>query len=224
MFTQNYDGLPSPKSGNQGYFYTLVKNSPQSGDDEIIASAIPSSVKLAVSPTDNEGVLKADIEFVGTGYEKGVTSGGIVKHADLANMYRWGSISAVKFGTANLTPDFISAEINITHGAKLAQDLPTGEVVFPKWEVTGTVKVIASPLSETMKSIVLSRDVNNAEELVIAFGSETPTAEGHLVLSSMCYLTEWKSDYTEGEVIEFQFEGVFTNSKYHSRRSSFITQ
>lgn len=209
MFTNNYADLPLPKGSDEGYFFTLVRNSPAAGDDEIIDSAIISSMKLMVSPTDNEGVLKADIEFVGTGYATGQTAGGTITHASLAEMFNWGDITAVSFGASDLTSDFISAEINISNGAKLAQDLPSGEVVFPRWEVTGTIKIIANALTEAMKAKVLSNDVDSAEPLTITFGNAVVAANGDMNIVSHAYLTGWSSDFAEGEVIEFTFEGVF---------------
>ena len=215
MYTNNYSTLPSPKASNDGYFYTLTRNSPVAGKDEMIASAVISSAKFMVSPTDKEGVLTADLEFVGASYLRSLTSAAVITNASLDNMFKWGNLFSVKFGTSVLTSDFISAEINVSNGAKLAQDLPTGEIVFPKWEVSGSFKVIANALTEALKDKCLASNVNTSELLEIAFGATTPSAEGHLVLSSQSYLSGWNSDYAEGEVIEFQFEGVFGDvSKY----------
>lgn len=209
MFTNNYVDLPSIKGADEGYFYTLVRNSPASGDDEIIDSAIISSMKLMIGHTDNDGVLKADIEMIGIGYSSAQTAAGTITHASLAEMFNWGAISAVSFGASDLTSDFISAEINISNGAKLAQDLPTGEVVLPRWEVTGTIKIIANALTEAMKVKCLNNDVDSAEPLTITFGNAAPAANGDMNIVSHCYLTGWSSDFGEGEVIDFQFEGVF---------------
>ena len=213
MNCNNYADLPSPKADNDGYFFTLTRNSPEAGSDEEIASAIISSAKFTVSPTDKEGVLTADLEFVGTGNLRGQTSSAVVTPMSLDTMFKWGDLASVMFGSVDLTSDFISAEINVSNGAKLAQDLPTGEVVFPKWEVSGTIKVIANANTEALKDKCLSRDPNQSETLAIAFGNAVPAANGDLVLSSDCYLTKFSSDFTEGEVIEFSFEGVFGDSK-----------
>lgn len=211
MYTNNYADLPSPKTSNDGYYYTLVRNSPEAGDDEVIDSAVPSSVTLSISPDDNDGVLVGQFEFIGDTYTRGQSQSGSVTHLGLDYMYQWGDIVSVSFGGADLTSDFVSAEINVTSGAKLVSDIPNGEVVFPKWEITGTLKVIANASTEAMKDKVLSRDVALAEPLVIAFGSSatTPALDGDLIITSHAYLTNWTSDYAEGEVIDFEFEGVF---------------
>ena len=214
MYTNNYADLPLPKGADEGYFYTLVRNSPASADDERLVSAIPTSLTLSIGPTDNEGILMSQWEFVASQYDREVDAGGTISHAQLTDMYKWGEIctvSGVTFGSVDLTSDFVSAEISITNGAKLVNDIPDGEFVFPKWEVTATVTVIANANTEGIKTKVLDRDVNLAEPLKICFGTSatTPAAEGDLILTMHAYATEWSSDYAEGEVITFTFEGVF---------------
>lgn len=211
MYTNNYADLPLIKGSNEGYFYTLVRNSPKALDDERITSAVPSTLKLSVGPTDNEGILMGEWEFLGSEYDRGLTVSGTVSHAALTDMYKWGELNAVTYSGYTLTSDFVSMELNVTNGLKKVSDLPDGEFVMPKWEVTGTLKVIANANTEAMKTLVLNTDVSQGAELKIAFGtsSTTPAANGDLILTSFCYLTGWSSDYAEGEVIDFTFEGVF---------------
>jgi len=211
MYTNNYANLPSPKGTEDGYFYTLVRNSPDALNDESLIDAIPTTLTLSIGPTDNEGILSASFEYAASEYSREVTLSGTLGHAALDNMFKWGDIVDVSYGVSGLTSDFVSAEITITNGAKLAQDLPTGEWVFPKWEVTATVKVIANANTEGLKTLVLDNDVSSADTLKIAFGTSatTPAADGDLILTCFSYLTSWASDYEEGEVIDFTFEGVF---------------
>jgi len=214
MYTNNYANLPLPKGNDEGYFYTLVRNSPATLDDERLTSAVPTSLTLSIGPTDNEGILMADWEFAAKEYDRSITVSGTIAHAELTDMYKWGELVNVSFGAYDLTSDFVSAEIKVTSGAKLVSDIPDGEFVFPKWEVSCTLKVIANSNTEAMKTKVLNRDVNLAETLKIAFGTSatTPSAEGDLILTMFAYATEWSSDYTEGEIIDFTFEGVFGNT------------
>ena len=232
MFTGNYADLPQPKTNGDGYFYTLCRNSPASADDEVITSAIVQSMTLKIGATDDEGILMADVEFLGKDYSRGATQGGTISHMALTNMYKWGNIttaSGITFGSADLTSDFVSAEISITANAKHVSDIPDGEYVFPKWDVTTTIKCIANADTEAIKTKVLSRDVDLAEQLVIAFGTskDTPAADSDLVFTSHAYATGWDSDYAEGEVITFTFEGVFGNTaadEYPARFEFFIAE
>ena len=211
MYTNNYADLPLPKGNDEGYFYSLVRNSPAVLDDERIVSAVPTSLNMTLGPIDNEGILMANWEFAGKEYERAVTVSGTIDHATLDDMYKWGELIDVSFGGVDLTSDFVSADLNITSGAKLVSDLPDGEFVFPKWECTCVLKVIANANTEGIKTKILSRDVSLAETLKIAFGTSatTPAAEGDLIMTMFSYATEWSSDYAEGEVIDFTFEGVF---------------
>jgi hypothetical protein len=127
-------------------------------------------------------------------------------------MYKWGDLSAVTYNSQAMLSDFISCELNISNGAKFAQDLATSEIVLPKWEVTGTLKVVANAQTEAMKTACLLKDVNAAVPIKFVFGNLANTAEGDLTISVNAYLTGYKSDYNEGETIDFTFEGVFGNS------------
>ena len=220
MYTANYADLPDPKVSGTGYFYTLVRNSPDGTNDEVIKCAIPTSINLKIAPNDADGMLTGDMEFVGTGYLRSQTQSGIIANAALTSAFLWGNtklaVSGISFGSYNLTGDFVSAEFSITNGCKFAQDLPTGEVVFPAWKVTGSIKLLAGPNTEAMKTLCLSNTVNNSDALIIAFGNMTktngnfvPAANGDMQIKSQCYLNGWSSDYAEGEVIDFTFEAVF---------------
>lgn len=231
MFTGNYGDLPSPKTTNDGYYYDLVRNSPVASDDEKILGAIMDSATISISPTDDEGVLMLDSNWIGKTYERGATQSGTVSHASLANMYKWGNIatvSGISYGSADLTSDFIDAQITISSGAKKISDIPDGEIVFPKWEVEATVKVIANSETEGIKSKVLSKAVDTAEKLTIAFGTSaiTPAADADLILTMHAYPTSYSSDFTEGEIITFVFKGVFGDTsaeEYPLHAEFFIT-
>lgn len=211
MKANNYMQLPGIKSSNEGYFFELARRF-QDGTGELMKGAVVSSLKLSISPTDDEGILSGDFQFIGSSIDRNFTANGAVTHAPLTNMFRWGNLSEVSYNGQALLSDFISAEINITNGAKFAQDLTSSEIVFPKWEVTGTLKVVANAYTEGMKNDCLLKDVNLASPIRIAFGNSNPGAAGDLLITINAYLTGFKPDFTEGEVIEFSFEGVFTNS------------
>lgn len=224
MFTNNEPDLPKPKATNSGSYYTLTRNSPDSNDDERIDSAIPTSLKLTINATDNAGSLMGELEFMGRGYKRGFTSAGTVSHAALTNRFEFNNIVEVSYGGDNFYTDFVSMEMNITDGAKFINDIPLGEAVFPKWEVQGTVKMLANSFSEGFKDLADSADVDSGQPLVIAFGNTSPAANGDLVITSHAYLTNHPSDYTEGEVIEFSFEGVFGGAGEYPVKVNFFYQ
>ncbi|BDQ01946.1 MAG: hypothetical protein KatS3mg036_0500 [Ignavibacterium sp.] len=211
MKANNYAQLPGVKTANEGYFFDLARRF-QDGTGELMKGAVVNSLKLSVSPTDDEGILSGEFQFIGSAIDRNFSATGTVTHAPLTNMYRWGNLSQVSYNNNPLLSDFISCELNITNGAKFAQDLTSSEIVFPKWEVTGTIKVVANAYTEAMKNDCLLKDVNMAVPIKIVFGNSNPSAEGDLAITVNAYLTGYKPDYTEGEVIEFTFEGVFGNS------------
>ena len=221
MFTNNHADLPL-LSDDEGYFYTITRNSPEVLNDEYITDAVPSSLKLTVDPTANDGVLVGDFEFFGSAYTRGVTVAGVITNAPLTEQYQWGEIAAVSFDSNDILSDFISCEFNITNGAKHASDLPTGEVVFHKWEVTGQLKILAGSTTEAMKTLVLSSAVSTGKELVVSFGDGTVSSAGEMDITSFCLLTNWESDYEEGEVITFDFEGVFGGAGEYPFEVSFF--
>ena len=212
--TKNYAELPSVKADNDGYFYTLTRNSPSASNDEYIASAIPSTIQLSIAPEDNDGILYANIEFIGKGYSRSQTMTGSITNVELENKFKWSEIVSASFGSYDLTTDFVSLTLNATPGTKLLSSIPDGEIVFPQWQINGTLRVIATVNTEDMKTKVLTRDVNSGEELKLAFSGNgvTPAVEGELIITSHAYLTEWSSEYDEGEIIDFTFEGVFGNA------------
>lgn len=209
MYTNNYSNLPSPKTTSSGYFYTLVRNSSDTGNDEYLTSALPTSLKLSIDPTNNNGILTGDFEFIAKDYTRSATQTGNITNAPSTNAYEWGNIGDVTFDGNSFADDFVSCEINITSGAKHISDLPDGEIVFPKWEVTGTLKVIENDYTETMKDYVLSSAVSTGRPLVISFGDGTVSSAGEMNITCFVYLTNWSSEYEEGEIISYEFEGVF---------------
>ena len=212
MQTHNYAELPTPKNDNDGYFYTLERNRPggDGAEDVILSSAIPTSLKLSVAPLDNEGVLWGEFEFTGKGYNNDATaSGEDATEASVAALYNFNAITAFSFGAYDLTDDLVNFEVNITSGAKLVNDIPNGEVTFPKWEVTGTFNVLGGTNTNTMKDLVYSSLINTGQTLTLSFGTNAPVADGDLTLTMFCYLTSEASNFEEAESIEFGFRGVF---------------
>ena len=170
MITRNYADLPRPKKGGNGYYYTIARQSPD-GTDEYISSAIPSALKLSISPADNDGQLMGEWQFIGKDYHQTGSLIATIAHSEVSGCYKWSNIDTVSFGDVNITTDFVSAEINVTQNAKFAGEIPDGEVVFPQWDVNGTIKVLANTNTNTMKNKVLNRDAGQAEQLIIGFGT-----------------------------------------------------
>ena len=209
LFTYNCSGLPNVTGSNEGYFYTLNRrNDCDSTNSDQLASALMKSLKLSLARDANEGVLWMSTEWIGKGFNRGVTLSSGVTHMSVSGMYEFDNRTAVTYGSYDLTSAFISMEMNITDGAKFIRDIPTANVVFPMWEVEGTLVVAQTSDTNTMKSEVLSRDVDSARTLTFGWTTGAVSADGEMQIDCNAYLTSFESDYEEGEVITFGFKGV----------------
>ena len=210
MFPKQYAGLPNPANG-EGTFVTLVRNSPVSGNDVILNSAVAKSLKLTVDVKNENAILIGAWDFIGKGFAKNTTAPGTISNLAITNAYRFSAITACTFNSIYdlFSYGLTSIEWNITNGAKFVNDLPTGGVVFPKWEVTGNFKVAAGADSETLKDLVNTNAAGNAAPLVVSFGDGTVSTAGEMNITCNAYLTKYDVSYTEGEVITFSFIGTF---------------
>jgi hypothetical protein len=228
VFTQypvNYSGMPSPKTDNSGYFYTLTKRSQVASKSVQIATALMSQIKLSIHPTDNEGCLWGETEWVGVGYSRVANPSASVTHATVSGRYDWSSIGSVTisgtgtggYGNIDLTTDFISANWTVTAGAKTVRDIPTTEFVFPEWAIEGEFVVSANTNTETLKlacgvggTSSAGSNPGQASDFKVRWGStDTIAAAGQLKIMTHCYLQGYTSDYAEGEVITYKFKGCF---------------
>lgn len=208
MFTKNYSALPNPANG-EGTFVTLVRNSPIAGQDVVLNSAVVKSLKLTCDVKNDNAVLNGTWDFIGKGYSKSATQAGTITNIPLTNMYRFSNLGLAELDGSSLLSSLVSFEINITNNAKFVNDLPVGGVVFPKWEVTGNFKVIANSATQGFKDLVLASNPSTSKELNFSFGDAAVTSAGEMNITSQVYLTKYTSDYAEGEVITFDFAGVF---------------
>ena len=229
MYPVQYADLPAPRGDDTGYFFTLARRSPVANDSVRLAGAIPTDFKFTIHPTENDGVLFCDSNWIGASYSRKVNLSQNSTQASLVNLFKWGDIGLVKFtdygsNEYTLTNDFLSAEINISYGAKFANDIPTGEVVFPLLTVSGNFKVGAGDNTEVMKDLVRASAINTTNLLQIQFGDGTVSTDGELNLDIYCYLSSHEDDYTEGENIVFGFEGVLgTTGQYPFQAEFFLT-
>lgn len=212
-----YAGAPAFRS-NEGYFYTITRNTPESAKDERIASAVPHTLKLSLDVKDNNSVLMADLDFIGNGYARNVTATTTPLVYGLATLYKFSGLGAVKFDSVSIKADFIGFEVEIKNNAKFVNDLPTGEIVLPKYEASGKIKMMGgSAEAELMKTYAQNSAQSTGRQFEIQWGDGTVSSAGELNLSFFCYLTNWSSSYDEGEVIEFDFvgcEGVTASTEY----------
>jgi hypothetical protein len=218
LLNENYANLPLPTE-NQGFFQTLVRNSPSSSDDVRLNSAIMKSCKLNIDRTADNGWLMADTEWIGRGYSQGISAGTASLFASMSGHYDWANIKEVSYNGSNLTPDFISMEINITNNAKFVGDIPSSEVVFPKWEIGGAFKMVKNAFTDGMILDSLKTDTAQFKKIKLAFGTSATScsAEGDLIIDMHSELTGYSIDYTEGEIIDFTFKaglGTVASGEY----------
>jgi hypothetical protein len=200
IYTNNYSALPD-FSDDEGYFYTLVANSPVAAYDERIVSAVGSSFKLSIDPEANEGCLTAEVEFAGKSSAKGVTSSATVSDPVLTSLYKWSSLDSFLINATQASADFYSFEINVANGAKFVPAGGGDNVVLPRWEVTGSFTILGGSTAETYKAYPLATAASAAIPLVLTIDD--------FILTSYVYLTAFSEDKGEEEKVTFEFTGVF---------------
>jgi hypothetical protein len=208
MYPVQYSGLSSPKTDNSGYYYSLVANSQVTNKDEYIKSAVCKSLKMSIHPVDNESTLWCETEWVGDSYTRGAQVTGTPSHIALSGLYTYNTISGFNVGGNNMLTDLISAEINITYGAKTVRDLPNKEFVFPLFEANGNFVVQADAYTDAIINGIYSKDVNSATAVYLYWGNSTPSVAGDLRLDLRIYFTSVEIDRSEGSVLTLGWKGV----------------
>ena len=218
MYTVDYANLPAPKTNSTGatagYFYTLTRRAPDANFSSKIASCIMRSAKFSIHPTDNNGCMYIDTEWIGKTFSRAQNPSGTVSMTNgaLSTVYSWNGIGAVTYDATDLLASFHSCELNVTSGAKFIFDNTASEVIFPMWEVTGTLKLAYGAVSETLRALTLSSAIDTSGLLKIDFGNATgpdPNAAGELLMMSQCYLLNAKPDSSDAEIWTFDIKGCF---------------
>jgi hypothetical protein len=205
--TLNYADMPD-FSADEGYFYTLAANGPVAARDERITSAIANSIKFSIAPDANEGSLFCEMEWVGKSSQKAVTQAGtIASPPSMTTLQKWSDITSVTVSGLALTDDFYSAEITCSNNAKFVPAGGSDNIALPRWEVTGSVEILAGTAAEALKVYVHSSSPSTGWPFAIQFNDGD--ADGDVRLESHCYFTNWSSDRSEEEKISFEFTGVF---------------
>ena len=132
MFTQQRAALPMPKATNEGYFFTLTARSPVASTSKQLKDAIMTSCKLSIAPDAHDGVLWMDTEWIGSTWTELANPSGTITQASLASLYKWVDLDAFTLGGQSMLASLVSAEFDITAGAHFKNDVPTGEVSFPR--------------------------------------------------------------------------------------------
>lgn len=211
----NYSSLPNFAS-NEGYFYTLLANSPVAGQDAYITSAIGNSLTISIAPDANEGALYASMEFIGKSSTVGATAAPVVTAPDMSTLYKWSDISYVELDTEDVTAEFISAEITINNNAKAVPSAPADNFALVRWETTGTITLINDEAYvETLKGLCLSNTPANATNLLIVWNNGQSSAldgAGEAYIQMNIVLNSFTIDNSEETKITFNFTGVFNSA------------
>lgn len=215
--TYNYSSLPD-FSANQGYFFTLLANSPvSSGDDAYITSAIGTSLTLSIAPDANEGALYASMEFAGKSSSVGQTVAPTVTTPDMTVLYKWSDIGLVKFDSSDITADFISAEWTVANNAKAVPSAPADDFALLRWEVTGSFTMLDdSAVAETLKGLCLNSAPTNAKRFKVYFQHTTDDAldtSGDLLIDTFVILNGFTLDNSEEAKVTFNFTAVFASDE-----------
>jgi len=197
---------------DEGYFFTVTRNTETADQDVRIGAAVGGSVKFSIDPGADDRLLMGEFEMFGKAYERGITAAGTVSQLALTYPYKFSNISEVTFAAGDVTADFYGLELNISLGGKFHSDVPEGQVVFPTVEVSGSFKLLASATTETMKGLVESTAINTGAWFRVVFGTDPGDAgdeKGDLAIEVFLLLKKYDCDFSEGEVVTFEFDGVF---------------
>lgn len=186
---------------SEGYFYTLTKKSPTASYSERITNAVIRSLTFSLHHTENHGVLWADCEFVGTAYTNTANPSGTVTQEPLTSVYAWGDLDIVTYDAQSLFSDFVSMKLDMTWGAKMANDSPRGYMQFPRFEATCQVVAGQSTAMTNARGYLRSQAVSTGRPLVLSWGDGTISSAGEMNITVFGRVDEFSDDdRAEGEV------------------------
>lgn len=213
--TYNYSGIPSFAS-NEGYFYTLLANTPVAAQDQYITSAIGTSLTLSIAPDANEGALYASMDFVGKTSVQGATAAPVVTVPSMSTLYKWSDISYVEVMEEDITNDFISMEVTVNNNAKAIPSAPADNFALVRWEVTGSITMINNAATvETLKALCLSNTPGNSNTITIVWNNSNSTAldaDGEAYIQINALLNSFTIDNSEETKVTFNFTGMFNQA------------
>lgn len=214
--------IPSPRADNSGYHYTITRSSPTASTSEYVKDCVSRALTLSLHPTDNAGVLTVTgHEMIGsTMVRSGATVGTITDTSISAatDTYKWSGLAATNGvlwgGSVDLTAMFHSCNINLSYNTAFFHGLPSRELMFPKFEVSGDFTIgkgVNVAAIETMKGEVVSAAAASGKTLAFSFGNAAgvPNAAGEALFNLFIKLTKWESTYDEGEQTKFSFVGEY---------------
>ena len=197
----------------------MTRSSPTASTSSYVKDCVARSLSLSLHPTENAGVLTCTgMEMIGSAMVRGAAT--IASITDTAisgtnDLYKWSGLAATNgfaYDSVDLTTMFHSININLSYGTKFFHDLPSREVMFPKFEVSGDFtlgKGVNSSLIETMKGYVVSSAAATARPLQLTWGDGTISSAGEMNIKCFTKLTKWESSYEDGEQCKFSFVGEY---------------
>lgn len=227
MFTvAGSESLPTPKADNSGYFYTLFRNSSDATlDDERLTSAIPTSLKLSLDPNENDGLLTAQWDFIAKAYSRGITGSGTVTQESLAStlIYKYSGLTTISaWGQSPALKDIAGFEINVTNNGKFLLNNPNSEVVFPMFDVSGTLKLVGGAAAEAIKALCASSAVSTGADLSFTWGDGTVSSAGEMILTVFGLPLSYTMDYSDGEICSIAFKGMFGGESEYPFEANFF--
>ncbi len=211
--------LPTPRAitGTAGgYAYTIGRRSPTASQGERISDAICRRLKISLHPTNNNGLLWGEWEFIGTTYSHSVdlapdASPDPTQDPLTATTGRlaWANLADVIVdGGADLLTDFVSFELDMTFGAKFAGDTPRGEVLFPRFEATLTATFGQNTQTQAYEALMRSQAISTGHTIIFKWGDGTVSSAGELNLTFHGNVETFDdSDRSEGETHKITLSG-----------------
>lgn len=227
LFPQSPANLPLPRAitgTSLGYAYTITRRSPTSGESERISDCICRSLKLSLHPTNNDGLLWGEWEFIGTTYSHAITPSGTITQDPLGATvrYGWGGLTTgTAYNATAMQTDFQSFEASLSFGAKFAGDTPRGEVLFPRFEGSVTITIGQNTtIGDAAEAASRSQAVDTGVPVVISWSTGAITAIGELDITFFGNVEKFDdTDRKEGEtqVITLALEQGGTATEYPVR-------
>lgn len=220
MYPEAPANLPLCRTSSEGYFYTITRRSPTASQSERISDAVLRRLKLSLHPTNNNGLLWGEFEFVGTTYTHSANPSESITQESLSatTRYSWGDLDDVIYdGGADMLNDFISFELDMTFGAKFVGDSVRGEMHFPRFEGTATLVAGQNSITQACEAYRRSQAISTGRPLALKWGDGTVSTAGEMNITLFTHVNTFDdSDRGEGEIhtVTFNLEQGGTASEY----------
>ena len=187
---------------NEGYGFTLVKQSPENDEDEVVQKAVLRTLRISAAADANDGLVMIGGTFVGQSL--GVSGNMAFTATDETLddvIHVTDAVSAVLVsdtGSQDIASNILGFELELSNNAEFPVGRPgAGPINFPKYDGTVTIRTVGG-IDATRDAFEKLLDQNGAMQFTVTFGSTG--ADGYLVVDVYFSLDSVEPDRTNSEI------------------------